>query len=679
MLVDKTIEIPDRLAVFGDVSLEAAGEGPRKFSITAYSGGVMRHADYPVPVVLNVGGVKLANDRLPILTDHNGTLEASVGHTDSVSIGDSIVATGLFSGANEATREVVEKLENGMPLQASVGIRYRAGSVQTVAEGEQVSVNNRTFEGPLLVVNDAVLYEISVVPLGADQKTSVSLAASAFTKQGGDMPTEFQNWCSDRGVSTEGLSEEQLVKLTASYEAETKEGKKAVAEVNLNATADDLAEVRKRRAAEALRCDKIETLCASYGNPNIKVGDEEVSLKAHAIAEGWDVEKAELYAYRHAAPKAPAVHVAKSETTEKVLECALSRAVNMPQSRLEKIYDQKTLEAAYNKRFNNMGIQQLMFEAMQCSGYTGPLLRGEALIQGYKEHMLKAAGFTTISLPNVLGNVANQSLLRAFELAPTVFGELSVTQNRADFHARNEVMLTAGVNLQDVGKDGELKHGKLFERTYTSAPRTCGAYLQITRQDVLNDTLGAFDTLPGLVGRQGALKKNTAFHTELEKTNSGFYATGKYSLVTSNAFSLAGIEAALLAWRNKVDDNGDRILSRASILLIPRALEFKAAKLLNSTMFNETTTANTPQGASNPYVGRFRVVVSDELASATTWWLLADPSDISAFVTINGPSGPTPVINQVEVPGDVLGVAWQVYMDYGAAQHMHEGVLKCTA
>lgn len=648
-----TIQIPDRFRLDGEVKLEAAGDGPRRFNIVAYTGGIMKHADYPVPVVLRVSGVKLANDSLPILSDHQGTLEASIGHTTGLALGDDIVASAVFSGANAATKEVIDKLEGGMPLQASVGIRYRAGSVQTVAEKEIVHVNGRDFEGPLLVVNDAILHEISVVPLGADQKTSVSLAASAFTQ----------------GTET-------LMADDANKPAEP--GK----EVTLNAAAESaayLADLRKQRAVEATRCDAIETLCASYDNPKIKVGDVELSLKAHAISEGWDAEKTELYALRNSAPKAPAVHVAKHETGEKVLECALSKAIDTPQSVLEKRYDEKTLEAAFNRRFNGMGSQQLIFEAMCANGYTGPVLRGDALLTGYREHTLKAAGFSTVSLPNLLGNVANQELLRAFEHAPTVYSRMTLNKTRTDFHARSEVMMTSNVKLTDIGKDGEIKTGKLKERTYSSTLRTCASMIRLTRKDVINDTLGGFDDLPRQLGRQGAIKRDQEFHTYLESTDTAFYAAGKKSLLASNAFSLAGLEAAILMWRDKVDDGGDKLAIPARYLVVPPALEFEALKLLRSGQFNETTTANTPQGSSNPYANRFEVIVDDRLASATTWWLMADPQDTSAFLNIIGPSGETPVVEQVPVEADVLGYAWRAYMDYGGAHHQYEGVLKCTA
>lgn len=659
-MAEETLQIPDSLRVNGEITLQAAGEGPRRAKIKAYSGGLMRFPQIPVPVVLNVAGGRPVTESVPVLTDHEGTIEASVGHTESIVIDGSIDVEALFSGANEATREVIAKLEGGMPLQASVGIRYRESAMQPVAEGERVEVNGRTFEGPLLVINEFLLDEISVVPLGADRNTSVSLAASAFTKQEG--ATSVAEEVKSPSEPTPGADIEKTLKAA---------GDTAV------------AEFRRRQAAEVERCDEIERLCASHGNPTITVTvdgqEKEVSLKAHAIAEGWDRDKTDLYGLRAKRPTAPAAHVVSHQTNEKVLECALSRSIDTPQSVLEKRYDEKTLEAAYNRRFNGMGSQQLMYETLLANGYTGPALRGDALIQAYKEHSLKAAGFSTVSLPNLLGNVANQELLRAFELAPTAYSQLTLNKTRSDFHDRNEVMMTSAVKLTDIGKDGEIKTGKLKERTYSSTLKTCAAMITLTRKDVINDTLGGFDDLPRQLGRQGAIKRDQEFHTYLESTSTAFYAAAKNSLKTSNAFSLAGLEAAILMWRNKVDDAGDKISIPARYIIVPPPLEFEVLKLLRSGQFNETTTADTPQGSSNPYANRFEIVVDDRLSSATTWWLMADPQDTSSFLNIIGPSGEVPVVEQVDTPSDVLGYSWRAYMDYGAAHHMYEGVLKCTA
>lgn len=683
--MSKTIEIPDRLSVYGDAVLQAsADEGkPRRFRTEAYTGGLIRHQAYPAPVVINVAGVKPTNDTLPILADHAGTLEAAVGHTDSLSFDNAIIAEGPFSGANAATKEVIDKLDGGMALQASVGVRFKQADTQVYDEGEVLEANGRTFEGPVIYVSKAELYEISITPIGADSQTSVSLAAS-FNTGGPTVDPRFNEWCSDRGIDASAIAEDKLKTLQATYAAETK---KVAGDVVLQAGGDgaslddEIVKARKARAAEAARCDSIELICSGAGNPEIEVGGETMTLKAHAMAEGWNPEKTELYALRHSRQQAPAAHIRQSEgLTDKVLECSLAMQVNGDKSWIEKHYDEKTLEAAASRRYRSIGIQQAMAEQIiRCGGTVTPGTHGDNLIHAYKENVLQASGFGTVSLPNILGEVANKSVQSNFEKTPETYSQISATESNRNFQTFTKVRFTSGLKFEDVGKDGELKSGKLHEETYTTKVDTAGLIIQLTRQDIINDDLGMFAQLPSQIGRQGAITRDKEMTTLIEGLGTDFFAVGKNSLKTSNALSFDGITAALNMFAAKTDKAGDLIATDPAILLVPQALEATALRLMASTTFNETTTADSPSPDQNIYAGRFRVVVNKRLTSATTWYMLADPRDEAAFVnlTLNGQNGP--VVEQVATPADVLGVTWQAYMDKGATTRAHEAIVKCTA
>lgn len=683
----------ETLQTTAEVTLEASS--PRKFQIEAYSGGKMRHPAFDVPVVVDLTGLSVAKESLPILTDHTGTVEASVGHTSGIDVGNSVVARGVFSGANEATREVIDKLEAGMPLQASVGIRYKVANRRLVDEGERVAVNGRTFDGPLVLIATAELYEISVVPLGADEQTSVRLAASQFKEL---HMTEFETWATALGVDLEKASADQMTKLQAAFRAEETPNKPApesvvepeAADEVLAATIEpakepdvevDLKATREARAAEAERCDAIESLCAKYDNPSIEVDGEEKSLKAHAIAEGWGEEKTELHALRNSRPT-PSIHKKTSQVHgNEVFEASLLLQANAGEEAF-KGYSDKTLEAANSVDLRRISVQYLMGEAIfQATGVRPAAgISGDSLIAKYKEATLHAAtGFTTYSLANVLGAVANKMSWEGVQNAPSRYRKLTRRYANRNFQTHTHVRLEAGETYEEVGNDGEIKQGRLHEETWTSDLVTYATTLSLTRQDIINDDLSLFNDLPRQLGRDYEIEKDKRFFALLESPGAGFYddTDGVSSQLASTTLSDAGLTNAYIEWAKKVDVRGELLGIMPSILLVPPALYDTALRLMNSREL--ITGANATIPSFNSHVGRYTVMESPRLTNADHFYLMTDPSDVPVFadVTLNGQDGPT--IESEPAPFDVLGTRWRAYYDSQFAAISNDGILSVEA
>lgn len=682
----------------GEAVLEAAS-GVRKFRIEAYSGGPMRHPDYGVPVVVDLKGMRVAKESLPILSDHRGTLEASVGHTEAIEVGDSVIASGVFSGANAATDEVVSKLQNGMQLQASIGIRFKVANRIRIPEGETLQANGRTFEGPLVFIRQSELYEISVVPLGADQDTAVRLAASTF-QQEALMATPFETWAAERGVSVADLSDAHREKLEATFASETADKALAgddaeapEAEATVQATGTKEPEVmeqdyRAQRAELVASCDRIESICKKHGNPSIEVDGDTVSLAAHALRNGWSEDKTELEALRSSRPKAPSAHVSGSpEASEKVFECSLAAQFGIGEEKLLNAYGEKAVELAHSPRYRSLSIQRLMGEQiMRATGIPVPVgTTGDQLIRDYKdaqrELSLKASGFTTYSLPNILGAVANKVAWEGVQSASSVYRQLTRVVNNRNFQTHTHIRLTSAEMYQEIGKDGEIKQGKLHEETYTTQLKTKAVMISLTRQDIVNDDLSLFNDLPRQLGRSYETNKDKAFISLVEASDASFYdaTDGVSSLLASNALGDAGLTAAYTEWALKRDVANELLGLTPRILFVPAQLRDLADRLMNARETNETTTADTPAPNYNPHRGKYMIVESPRLTSATTWYLMTDPSDVGVFadVRLNGQDGPT--IEQEDAPFDVLGTRWRAYFDTGVAKIANDGILKNTA
>jgi hypothetical protein len=238
------------------------------------------------------------------------------------------------------------------------------------------------------------------------------------------------------------------------------------------------------------------------------------------------------------------------------------------------------------------------------------------------------------------------------------------------------------MTYEKVGAGGEIKHGAAGETTYTNKADTYGRMMGITRQDIINDDLGAFAAVPRRLGRGAALKINEVFWTEF-LANSTFFTSGRgnYDDGTDTALTAAGMDAALTIWNALTDPDGKPMGHMARILLVPPGQHYKAMALMSSASFNNTGTANSP--VDNPCAGMFTVVMSRYLAnssftgySALAWYLLADPNDVPVIETAFLGGREEPVVETADADFDQLGIQMRGYHDFGVAKQEYRGGCK---
>ena len=64
--------------------------------------------------------------------------------------------------------------------------------------------------------------------------------------------------------------------------------------------------------------------------------------------------------------------------------------------------------------------------------------------------------------------------------------------------------MTGAFKFEQVGADGELKHGKLDEQKFGQRADTHGIMFALTRQMIINDDMGAFTDIPRQIGMGAA-------------------------------------------------------------------------------------------------------------------------------------------------------------------------------
>ena len=305
---------PEYLSFRCPLTVEAADDPEKKmpkFSMVAYTGGVMRITGFPYPVVVDLEGLAIERQDIPVRLDHNP--RQGVGHTQRVLIeSGQVVAEGLISRDTSWARDVAKSGSNGFPWQASIGAAVV--DAEFVPNGQRITVNGRTFDGPLHVVRKAILKEISYVDSGADTATSARIAAQNKEQAVmDDKNTATQDDTQQDAGQTDGnttatdaASTDTPPKADPPQEPTTPSPKsQAAIPATVNASASDtsgaggdpVTDMRRRMAAETRRVEAIRKVCAG----------KHPDLEAKAIEEGWDESRTELHVLRASRPQVPAV------------------------------------------------------------------------------------------------------------------------------------------------------------------------------------------------------------------------------------------------------------------------------------------------------------------------------------------------------------------------------------
>jgi phage major head subunit gpT-like protein len=624
----------------GALTIEAAaadaGGQPAlpRFTMVAYTGGEMRLAGWRYPVVVDLAGLAIPSQSRPIRFGHD--MASGVGHTESIRIVDGkLVATGVVSRDTAAAKEIVASSKNGFPWQASIGAAVEQH--EFVKEGQSVSLNGRDFAGPVNVVRKSTLGEISFVDLGADAETSVSVAASASDKEKENMD-----------------------------EKETQDKDKK--EVTAVAPVDPVAEMRAKAAAETLRIEAVRKACDSK-HPDIE---------AKGIAEGWDEAKTELEVLRAERPKAPAVHEQQRQTSPQVFEAVALMAAGISSTRIQAAYQAPILEAAETLR--GVGIQE--FCELAC-GRQLPRFRRDAT--GWLE-----AAFSTTSLPGILSNVANKMLLDGYNYIEDAWRSVCKIASVNDFKEHSRYRMTGSFKFEQVGPDGELKHGKLDEQKFGQRADTHGIMFALTRQMIINDDMGAFTDIPRQIGMGAAEAIADAVWTlwlsnPVQSDGKAFFSTDHKNYLdgADSILSVDGLTAAEVLFGGQVKPNGKPLGIPASVLLVPTALRVPADMLMKAPQLNELTTANKPKPSTNPHVGKYQVVSSVYLsntsftgASSKAWYLLSDPNRLPAIEVafLNGVDQPT--VEKTDADFNTLGIQFRGYIDFGVREQDYRGAIR---
>lgn len=673
-------------ALGGDLEIaaaEAPAEGeaadptrPRDFEIVVYTGKPMVPKVWPflddqgrkIPVVIDANGYPLGKCSISIELQHGSTALPVGQATELIKRGNTLVARGRIMPATEPAREILALHDMGYRWQASMGAAVPKKVL--CAAGKTMDVNGRQYQGPLIVGRRVDISEISLVRRGADQDTTVKIAAEMEDEAMG-----FENWLKVKGYDPKSLTDEEKVELEAQFDAEQASaddasGDDGEEESTSVRASGDVSQIRRQRAAEYRRIAELEAAGANHPG-----------LLAQALDEGWDAGRletaCELADIRASRPQAPSVNPGGTQAMDDVMLEAAA-CVGGGLESVEDEYKPEVLEAAHGAFRRGISLQELFLIAAHRNGYTG------WRFPGHEREILQAA-FSTASLSGILGNVSNKFIAQGFDMVESAWRTIAAIGSVADFKQVTSYRLIDGLEYEEVGAGGEISHGDLQEASYTNQARTYAKMLAITRRDLRNDDLGALTVIPQKLGRGAGLMLNKVFWTEF-LDNSTFFASGNanYASGATTALSITSLTAAELLFLNQTDENGNPANVEPRILLAPTALLALASQLMRSTVLESkgsTDGSNLP--TDNPHAGKFLVVYSRYLgnsaytgSSATAWYLLGSPQDVPVIQAVFLDGVQTPTIETAEADFNTLGVQMRGYHDFGVTKQEYRAGVK---
>lgn len=657
-------------AAGGSVRLQAAdqagGKKLRCFDMKAYTGVPLKLWGWgPGGIVVDLAGLRGTNKSRPIFLNHDPA--QIVGHSTGMTKSTSdLDVSGVVSGASEYARQVTESSDNEFPWQASIGANLE--KVIFVEAGQTAKANGQEYAGPVYVARKSTLFEISFVPLGADDNTSAKVAASAAEETQTEVYSmDFEKWLEAMGLKLADLGEEQAKKLRAKFDAEQAGGSGDPKQpAGTPAGGDDgLQAERERQAAETERVAKIRDMCSQ---PRVCATQAEMSkIEAEAIRSNWSMKDTELAILRADRPRSPSVASGRAATNAATIEAALCMGLGLNEEILAKHYGDQVMTSG--RRLRSMGIKRAIELCCQMEGKEIPLAFGNDTIR---------AGFSTVSLPGIISNIANRVLVLSYTNFDAVSTRISRKRPVNDFKAVDGYMLTMTGDMLPVGQDGEIKNLGLTEEKYSNQAETRGAIITLTRTMIINDDLGAFEQLLTLLIRKALLTREKVSFTKLLANANNFFgaAHGNYISGADTDLSISALGTAEQKALEQKDAAGDPVVVTMSILLVPPALKGLAEDIClpGSVWVNELTAQGKKSPNRNRFAGRFTPECSPYLAagglansSNDGWYLLADPAQIPVLEQCYLNGAETPVVEQGETDFDTLGLSIRCYFDFGVA------------
>lgn len=280
---------------------------------------------------------------------------------------------------------------------------------------------------------------------------------------------------------------------------------------------------------------------------------------------------------------------------------------------------------------------------------------------------------STSDFPVLLENAMHGTLLGAYALAPLTWPRFCKRGSVSDFRAHKRYLTGVFGALDTVTELEEYKNKAIPDGQSASiTANTKGNVINLSRQAIINDDLGAFLGLATSLGSAAARTVEAEVYALLA-LNAGmgptlgaaplFDATHN-NLATGGAISVSIIDDARKVLASQKDvANNDYLDLKPVVLLVPTA-SGGTARVINDAEYDPDTVNKLQR--PNMVRGLFRDVVDSPRLSGTRFYLFADPNDAPVIEVAFLDGNDKPYL-ELQNGFDVDGARYKVRLDFGVA------------
>lgn len=303
---------------------------------------------------------------------------------------------------------------------------------------------------------------------------------------------------------------------------------------------------------------------------------------------------------------------------------------------------------------------------------------------GMSQLEVVAAAFTqgTSDFPVLLENTMHKALQASYATAALTWNRFCAIGSVSDFRAHSRYRLGSFGSLDAVNELGEYVNKTIPDGEKGSITAgTKGNIINLSRTAIINDDLGAFVGLAGMLGRAAARTVEVDVYALLA-LNGGLgpvMADGKTlfhadhgNISTAAAISMSAIDADRVAMAMQKDVSGNDYLDlRPSVLLVPIGLG-GTARSINDAQYDPDTADKLQK--PNVVNGLFRDIVDTPRLSGTRRYLFAEATEAPVLEVAFLDGVQEPFI-ELQNGFDVDGARYKVRLDYGVGAIDYRGAV----
>jgi hypothetical protein len=309
--------------------------------------------------------------------------------------------------------------------------------------------------------------------------------------------------------------------------------------------------------------------------------------------------------------------------------------------------------------------------------------------------------FSSPYMPRVFGAIVSVGLVQGYMEYPDSTVGWTSEADWADFRNNQPIGIDATQGLRRHTRGTEAKDVDFADYGEAYAVQRYTGRFVLDEQDIIDDTVGANQTMPTQMGAMAARLRPDLVYALLQANGNladgvALFHSSRGNVVTTNALSLDNLgkaEAAMASQTVKSKSGVARPLNlMAGWLVVPRALRPLGKQIVSSASVVHGNTTQT--GNINPFAGDYQLRSDARLdlgvvnpltevkttGSATTWYLAEQSGQQAIQIGYRRGTGRAPQIRvrPLMQPGQ-FGLGWDIAHDVGVGVIKAAALVRCTA